>query len=460
VVKRPVLQALVPRHVQALALVLALVLAGSGFVAAGETSSGSLEETPQSLSLATARRIALEHNWDLLAAKCNVDLADAQRIIAHEFPNPSLSLSPQKINVDGRPSSTSAGNGLWDRSYDTFFAVNQLIEIGGKRGIRQKSANAGIDAARASLLDAKRQLDLGVSKAYLAVLLAEADMRILNETAKSLRKESDISSDRLKAGDMSESDRSQIEIAADRAELDAKAADAAAVSARVAVEVLLGERHPKGEWKATDSLEKLAGVDFAVADQKDVPASMRPDLVAAEAGLRKAEQDLLLQKAMRIPDPTFLVQYEHNPPDQPNSVGFGISIPLPIWNSNKGNIRAAEATRDQAATQIGKVQGQIASDIVSALAAQRDARARWKRYRDEVQPKSAKVLETIGYAYKKGGAPLVALLEAARTDNEVRLAGAQAMADSATAAVTLAAARNTLSNETQNTETRHEKFAH
>ncbi len=412
------------------------------------------EVTPKSLSIAEARRISFERNWDLLAAKANVDLATAQKIIAREFPNPSLAWSTQKINL-GPPAGT-----------DTIAALNQLIEIGGKRGIRQASANAGIEAARASLLDTKRLLDLGVGKAYVAVLLAEANGRILNDTAKSLGKESNISGERLKAGDMSESDKDQIETAAARAELDAKAADAAAVAARVAVEVLLGARNPKGVWEPSDSLEKLAGFNFAFDGKKDSATSMRPDLAAAEAALRKAEQDLRLQKATRIPDPTFLVQYEHQPPDQPQTVGIGISIPLPIWNQNKGNIRAAEATRDQVATQIGKVQGQIAADIVTALTAQRDALARWKRYRDEVKPKSAKVLEILTFSYKKGGVPLVALLQAARDDNQVRLATAQAMSDSATAAATLAAARNInirdepISEKPQSPELKTQKQGH
>jgi cobalt-zinc-cadmium efflux system outer membrane protein len=295
-------------------------------------------------------------------------------------------------------------------------------------------------------MDAKRLLDLGVSKAYIAALLAEANSRILNDTAQSLRKESNISADRLKAGDMSESDRTQIEIAAARAELDARTAETNALSARVAVEVLLGSRHPTGTWHPADSLEKLAGSDFSFAGKNRADGVPRPDLAAVEAALRKAEEDLRLQKAMRIPDPTFLVQYEHEPPDQPNTIGIGISIPLPLWNSNKGNIRAAEATRDQAATQIGKVQGQIASDLVTALNGQHEALARWKHYREEVRPKSARVLEILSYSYKKGGVPLVSLLQASRDDNDVRLATAQAMSDSANAAATLAAARNVMTD--------------
>src|ERR1035438_3544643 len=108
------------------------------------------------LSLAEAQRIAFQRNWDLLAAAAGVDAATAQKIVAKEFPNPSFAFSTTYVNVDNHPNSTSMGNSLWDRSYDTVFAVTQLFEIGGKRRSRQKSAQAGFEAAKAQLLDARR----------------------------------------------------------------------------------------------------------------------------------------------------------------------------------------------------------------------------------------------------------------------------------------------------------------
>src|SRR5215472_9765386 len=97
---------------------------------------------PDHLSLAKARQLAFERNWDLLAAKSGIDSATAQLIVAKEFPNPNVSLSTTTIDPNGN--ATPLGNSFWDRSYDTIFAVTQLIEIAGKRGDRQKSARAGI----------------------------------------------------------------------------------------------------------------------------------------------------------------------------------------------------------------------------------------------------------------------------------------------------------------------------
>src|SRR5947207_9907873 len=110
---------------------------------AKDSANREVPRESETFTLAQAQQIALEKNWDLLAAATGVDLATAQKVVAREFPNPTFSFSSSKINVDNHPSSTPEGNGLWDRSYDTIFAINQLLEIGGKRRSRQASAQAG-----------------------------------------------------------------------------------------------------------------------------------------------------------------------------------------------------------------------------------------------------------------------------------------------------------------------------
>jgi outer membrane protein, heavy metal efflux system len=389
--------------------------------------------------LREAKRIAFERNWDLLAAKSDVDAATAQKIVAREFPNPTLSLSSAKITVD-RGSGTALGNGLWDRSYDTITAINQLFEIGGKRASRRASAKAGFEAAEARFADARRTLDLAVSQAYVAVLFAETNGHILRQSAASLRNEATIAATRLNAGDISRADKSQIEILADRLELDAQTAVTAAASARISVEVLLAEKNPEGHWTPIDSLETLGVVPFTRIEGS--PAASRPDLLAAEAAERKAEADLRLQKAMRLPDPTVMLMYEHEPPDAANTMGLGVSLPIPLWNRNRGAILGAAAARQQAAIQAEKLRSSINAEINTASLAYADAAARLRKQRDEIQPRSAEIRQIISFAYSRGGASLLDLLNAERNDNDIRLATAQSMADAANAAAALKAAIN------------------
>jgi cobalt-zinc-cadmium efflux system outer membrane protein len=390
------------------------------------------------VTLKQAQQTAFERNWDLLAAAAGVDAATAQKVVAREFPNPTFSFSSSKINVDNTPSSTPEGNSFWDRSYDTIFAINQLFEIGGKRGSRKASAQAGYDAARAQFLDAKRTLDVGVTRAYVNAAQAKENVRVLRQSAATLREEVKIAEVRHKAGEISTADRSQIEITADRFDLEARTAESSAAQARVALETLMGVSQPKGDMVLADGLETLLAA--SPSPHTNAAVIWRPDVVAAEAALRKTEADLHLQKAIRIPDPTMLAQYEHEPPDNPNSIGIGVSFPLPLWNRNRGNIMAAEAAREQARLAYEKIKAQAVAEIATALLAYDDARARWESYRDNIRPKSEQIRKTITYAYEKGGASLLDLLSTQRNDNDVRLAAAQAQSDILVALATLNAA--------------------
>jgi len=390
------------------------------------------------ISLADAKRIAFKRNWDLLAAKSGIDAAQAQLIVAKEFPNPSASLSTAKIG--NQESGTTLGNGLWERNYDSIAAISQLIEIGGKRRDRQVSAKAGVVGARARFFDARRSLEQGVTKAYVAALLAGENARVLNESAGMLQHEAIIAQARLKAGDISDSDKKQIENNADIFELQAKSAEATAVQARIAVEILLGVEKPTGNWTPADTLEQM----FDVAPQVDkLTNAARPDVLAAEADLNQSKSDLKLQKAMRIPDPTFTVGAEHNPPGGGPPVDtllVGVSFPLPLWNLNRGEIKSAQATVDKNTLALAKAKAQAAADLANAQSEFSEASERLARYQNQILPKSQKVRESVAFAYEKGGSSLVDLLEAERAYNDARLATAQALSDTASAVADLQAA--------------------
>jgi len=407
---------------------------------------GRLPAQTNTITLAAAKQIAFQRNWSLLAAQSGVDAATAQVIIAREFPNPTVSLSTFKLGA--QEAGTSLGNGVWDRNYDSLAALSQFIEIGGKRRDRQLAARAGVLSAKARFCDAKRTLDQGVTKAYVAALLAGENARNLAQSAGYMAHEAAIAEAQHKAGDLSEADLKTIQVNAEQFEAQAKAAAAAAVQARIAVELLMGARQPKGDWSPSDKLDDLVAAVTTTTSANVATNVNRPDVLAAGTDLRAAEANLKLQKAERIPDPTIFIGAEHNPPGggpQEDTVNVGVSFPLPLWNLNGGNIKAAQAAVDQSRIALAQIQAQSAADLATARSEYDEADARWRRYRDQTAPKSAKVREAVEFKYERGAATLLDLLNAEQTDNTVRLALAQAMNDTVAAAADVAAAQFTLS---------------
>jgi cobalt-zinc-cadmium efflux system outer membrane protein len=407
---------------------LALVGLAAGALRAAE---------PAPLTLAGAQGLALARNSDFRIAEDQVDAALAQLRVAREFPNPTLGLSTAKISTDGVTEATPLGNGLLARSYDSIVSLSQLFQVG-KRGLLRDAATAGVHSAEFQRDDARRLLIQAVTQAYVAALAARGQADVLVDSSAKLRKEADIASHRYKAGDLSASDEAQLEIAADQDEMGADSQLAVAKTAVVTLETLLGERAPDGATVLADSLEE--SLHSIPSGLEDSPVGERPDIAAAEASVSQADANVKLQQRQKIPDVTASVQYERNPPAQPDTVGVGLSLPLPLWDRFDGEVLAAKAARNQSQAQLDKVRIQAAADVAAARVAYLEASRRQRRYAGEVLPKSAGVVKSVTYAYGRGGAVLVDLLEAERNDNVIRVAAVQAQADTVAAAAVLQAA--------------------
>lgn len=408
-----------------------------GFAAQFACGQAADARPPAPLTLAEARRRALEKNADFHVAQIQVEAALAQLKAAREFPNPTLGLTTTKISTDETPAGTELGNSYFDRAYDSIVSLSQLFPVG-KRGLQRDAASAGVRAAEFLRDDARRILLQSVTQAYAAALSALDQAGVLAQSAAKLRREAAIAADRFKAGDISVSDKLQLEIAADQDELNAEGQRATARAAVVILETLLGEPQPEGKTPLGDTLEGLAGAIDPGLESDQVGS--RPDIAAAEAIARQAETNLRLQRRQRIPDLTVSVQYERNPPSQTNTIGMGVSLPVPLWNRYDGEILGAKAVRDQAQAQLDKTRRRAAADVATARIAYHEASARASRYQTVLLPKSAEVARSVAYSYEKGGAALVDLLQAERNDNMIRVASVQAQADAASAAVALRAA--------------------
>jgi cobalt-zinc-cadmium efflux system outer membrane protein len=400
-----------------------------------------------SLTLADARRLALERNQDFQVAQAQVEAALAQLRVAREFPNPTLGLSTAKISTDGTPEGTAMGNSLLNRSYDSIASLSQLFLVG-KRGLLRDAATAGVHSAEFQRDDARRLLLQAVTQAYAAALASRTQAEVLADSAAKLRREADIAAHRYQAGDLSASDEAQLEIAADQDDLNAEAERATARTAVITLEILLGAEHPAGLTALGDSLEQW--MQAIPPDLEQEPIGSRPDIAAAESAVKQSDLNVTLQQHQRIPDVTASVQYERNPPAQPNTVGIGVSIPLPFWDHYDGEILAAKAARHQAEAQLDKVRIQASADVAAARVAYHEAYQRSLRYRSSLVPKSESVVKSVSYAFEKGGAGLVDLLEAERNDNLIRVAAVQAEADTASAAATLEAALGRLGDPAAN----------
>ena len=99
----------------------------------------------------------------------------------------------------------------------------------------------------------------------------------------------------------------------------------------------------------------------------DSARNNRPDLQLARTNVFLQQHNLSYQKALAVPDLTVGVEYDQRSSYINNYYGLAISIPIPLLNTNKGNIKAAGYNIQQAETQVQQAQNQAEQDVVSAF---------------------------------------------------------------------------------------------
>jgi outer membrane protein, heavy metal efflux system len=154
----------------------------------------------------------------------------------------------------------------------------------------------------------------------------------------------------------------------------------------------------------------------------------RPDVRAARFTFESAQASVKLAKANRIPDPTIgLTVYETgritnqiDPAPSYNSLNLSLSVPLPVFNSYRGEYQAAVATALQAQTILRSTELKAEVDIRTSFDRYRLAKQQLAKYQGNAIELARKVLEAKLTSYRLGYTTLLEVLQAEKDETDVR----------------------------------------
>src|SRR5881296_3125983 len=310
-------------------LVLTLVLALGPAARGEDTVRLTLDE-----ALAGLRR----QNPELLAGALHVRAAHGDVVTASLLPNPTLSAGAGNFPL-GR--TNPSGIGVRDTVVSQV-GLEEEVLLPGKRGARLAAARRREAAAAAERADLERRLAFELRARFVALLEATERLRLARENLEHYRETVRVSEARAREGDISHAELDKI--ALEQRGFEREVADAQA-DRREAVAALL----PLVGVEAADvePVGTLAPAPEDAAHLASEALERRPDLRAAERAEEAAEAALRLARAERWPNPTLGVQYTHSEfqvsGDLANQVGTSVSVPLPLFNRNQGEIERAEA---------------------------------------------------------------------------------------------------------------------
>lgn len=287
--------------------------------------------------------------------------------------------------------------------------------IPAQRSLRIQSAEAALVAAS---LRARFDIEgtrYDADTAYTHALVAQERSRLSARSAGDADSLAKLARLRRDAGDGSELDVQLAELSS------GQFANAAAIDSLAATSALYSVQSTMGMTETT--------VQIALADSLDAGASATDDsggtpllVAAARSEVRAAELALSLERGRLFSPPSLLVGFER---DEPGGTGsqvlptIGLSLPLPLFNRNRGGVLVAQAQLDRSTALLHVAE--VETNASLAVAEREQAIARERLTRTQALVSGADRVAALSLlAFREGAAALPSVLEAQRASLDIR----------------------------------------
>ena len=372
---------------------------------------------PANLTLAQALDEASARSPAVVAAEADVAAAEARIRQSGYRSNPELSFELE--NVAG----TGELRGI--RSMEATLAVNQRLDLGGRRSARVEASRAELTVHQLRLAIARADLAQSVREQFARAIASREKLAQATETVERARELARV------AGILVDAGRDPPLRA-----LRARSALAQAQAERVAAEA--------DELAARSSLAALFGVGApitAVGESLDVSPSPTVPEVALDVRLADAERAAAQaavgqQLAEARIDPAVGVGVRHVRESGDFGLVAGVSMPLRVFDRNQGNIAAARSALAASDARRANILATTTARARNATANVLAARRRVEALEGAAVREATEALRLAELSYREGRATLLELLDvqnaytAARTAlTEARLALALATAE-------------------------------
>lgn len=364
-------------------------------LALASQSASAVEQPLLSLDSALARAFA--NNPELAAARWEIDIAQGARQQAGLIPNPVLSVDAEDTRRDSRTTSVK---------------LSQALELGGKRGARIDVASRGQELAALELERRRNQLRADVLDAYYTALRAQERTQLAGRSLALAERGVAVAQGRVNAGKASpvEATRAQVQLAEVRLELNR------------------GQMEQDNAYRRLAMVTGAATSDFAGVQEQPLalPALPAPaqllgrlpettELRLAEQEVVQREASLGLEKAQRIPDLDVSVgsQYDASARERVNLVG--LSMPLPLFNRNQGNVLSAARRADQARDLRNATELRLRTETRQALEQWNTARGEVQSFNQTILPAAQRAVDSATQGFEMGKFSFLDVLDAQRT---------------------------------------------
>ena len=292
------------------------------------------QQVAGTLTLKEAEQRFLERNLSLIAERYNIDMAQAQVLQAKLFENPVISLEQNVYNrLNGKYFD-------FGKEGEAVVEIEQVIHLAGQRNKQVRLEKINKEIAEYQFEEVMRTLRQELNEKFVEVYFLSKSIAIYEKEVNSLQ---------VLLGGM-EISRLESMLFSLRKEKNERENDL--LTTRGELNLLLNLPEDTQVQLSLDEevLQQLDLSQLSFADLKAI-INERPDQKIARSTVNASRANLKLQKSMAFPEFSVKGNYDRVGNFINDYFAIGVSLSVPIFNRNQGNIKAARFSIQQAGVQ-------------------------------------------------------------------------------------------------------------
>lgn len=371
----------------------------------------------QNYSLADLEDHFLKNNYWLIAEKLNVNRLDAEILQEKLWPNPTFTVDEVNLWANPPVEEMPPILGNYGRTQQISVGLEQLIVTAGKRkkrvdlkGLEKNSALYQYEDLILNLKKELRESFFELQTTHEQLLVLDSQLQLFQKLESQYARQSQLQN-------VSKADyvRIQTEVKSLRNEM-------------------IGLQSAQIEnLSDLETLTQIPKLDIgslyfpkAVADKslllptniRDSYLETNPTYLSQKNTILMADKAVDLALAERVPDLSLSVGYDRGGNIMQDFIGLGFSIDIPIFNTNKGNIKAAKYVADQESVRISAIEREMENKIKKSIQQLMNIEKTLKIYSEEDPTDQNFIIESYQKQFQNKQVTLLEMidfLEAVRT---------------------------------------------
>lgn len=356
-----------------------------------------------SFTLDDAIEKALMQSPRLKAFHNAVAAAKGERVQAGVWQNPEISYSKQNFGGGVAYNAVSPPQNS--------YGITQLIETGGKIAARENIANKGLDIAslesQAAMLDIIRD----VTVSYTEVVAAQEKLQLAIEQKKMAKDVLKSVSVRVEAAAAPLIQKSRAEVELSTATIALNKANHECDIYRKKLATLMGEERLK--LMLDNAAFYIITKPQAIKLQEKMKDN--PQLLSLNSRLKQSKARLDLEKANAIPNAQINLQIIEIPSVKDQAFVMGVSLPIPIFNANHGNIQKARHEVSRTEMDNRQIALNVSVELTQAYELMENAYMQAQTIKNEILPSANEAFRLARVGYGLGRFPYLEVLDAQRS---------------------------------------------